>query len=122
MLENNEEIINIAKTNAKKNLVKLNKYFINTLKLEQDRTDPEFTFYWYKHEHLIADMGIDSDEGILIVLIDSTIFAQRFDLITNNHVEFLNELENEKLLCVEIYTDEDVELVQKLTKELKETL
>ena len=121
MKETNIEIINTAKNNSKKYLQKLNKYFVNQLHLEQDRSDPEFTFYWYKEEHLISDMGIDSDDGILIVLIDAKIFLQRFDLITNRHIEFLEEYEGEQLLCVEIYSDEDIEIVKSLTLELKES-
>lgn len=115
MKENNNLIITNAKQNAKKYLQKLNKYFINTLHLEQDRSDPEYTFYWYKEQILIADMGIDSDEGILIVLVESKLFKKRMDLIVNNHVEFLEELNGEELMCIEIYSEADIELVKSLT-------
>lgn len=122
MKETNIEIINTAKKEAKQFLKILNKFFVKKLSLEQDRSDIEFTFYWYDKEHLIADVGIDSDEGILLVLIDATNFDKRMDLIINKHVEFLPEYVNERLMCVEIYSNEDIELVKSLTTQLIEII
>lgn len=120
MKENNLELINNAKENAKDYLKKLNKFFVQKLHLEQDRSDPEFTFYWYKTEHLIADIGIDNDEGILLCLIEANIFEKRMDLIVNNHIEFLDEYEGERLMCVEVYSEDDIELIKSLATDLVE--
>lgn len=114
MKENNIEIIKNAQKEAKTYLKTLNKFFVKDLHLEQDRSDPEFTFYWYNNDTLIADIGIDSDEGILLVLIDASNFDKRMDLIVNNHVEFLEEYEGERLMCIEIYSQSDVDLVKEL--------
>lgn len=120
MKEKNIEIIKVARDNAKDYLKNLNKFFVKNLHLEQDRSDPMFTFYWYKEEHLIADMGIDADDGILLVLIEANLFEKRMDLIVNNYVEFLPEYEGEKLMCVEVYTENEIELVKSLAQDVIE--
>lgn len=113
----NLETIKLAQKNAKSFLVELNKYFLNDLKLEQDRSDPMFTFYWLE-DSLIADIGIDLDTNILIALIDSTLFEKDPILKNNKFVEFLPNFEDEKLMCIEVVSENELQLVKNLTKKI----